>query len=62
MLVVQMENLSTFRYLTGTASGRVIKAINSDSGQQVKTVIIEELQVFSHKTVIKDLKVLFVNI
>jgi hypothetical protein len=44
----------------GTGSGRVIKAINamsSDDVSQVKTVVIEELQVFGHKTVIKDLKV-----
>lgn len=45
----------------GTCSGRVIKAINSrssESNSQVETVIIEELQLFTHKTVIKDLKVM----
>ena len=50
-----------FNYLIpGTGSGRVIKAINAKSSDdigQVKTVVIEELQVFGHKTVIKDLKV-----
>ena len=38
----------------------MIKAINAKSSDdigQVKTVVIEELQVFGHKTVIKDLKV-----
>lgn len=31
--------------------------MSSDDVGQVKTVVIEELQVFGHKTVIKDLKV-----
>ena len=36
---------------------KVINANSADSTTDVKTVVIEELQVFSHKTIIKDLKV-----
>jgi hypothetical protein len=44
----------------GTTRGRVIKAINAqaaDSRNAVETVVIEELQVFDHDIIIKDLKV-----
>ena len=45
----------------GTTNGRIIKAINSHSAttrQGVQTVVIEELQVFSPITNIKDVKVI----
>lgn len=45
----------------GTTTGRVIKAINAkaaDSRNSVDTVVVEELQVFGRKTVIKDIKVM----
>lgn len=45
----------------GTTKGRVIKTINAqsaDSREGVKTVVIEELQVFDSNVVIKELKVM----
>ena len=45
---------------TGTTRGRVLKVINAksaDSKEDVKTVVIEELQVFPPGTNIKELKV-----
>ena len=46
--------------LLGTTSGRVLKVINAksaDSKEDVKTVVIEELQVFSPGINVKELKV-----
>ena len=45
----------------GTTRGRVLKVINAKSAQSkedVKTVVIEELQLFSPNTIIKELKVM----
>ena len=45
----------------GTTNGRVIKCINSRAGDSrfgVSTVVIEELQVYSSSTKIKDIKVI----
>ena len=45
----------------GTTKGRVLKVINSksaDSKEDVNSVVIEELQVFSPNTIVKDLKVM----
>ena len=47
-------------FFTGTTRGRVLKVINAksaDSKEDVKTVVIEELQVFPPGTNIKELKV-----
>eukprot|EP00095_Tigriopus_kingsejongensis_P004637 maker-scaffold291_size219542-snap-gene-1.24 protein:Tk04637 transcript:maker-scaffold291_size219542-snap-gene-1.24-mRNA-1 annotation:"semaphorin-1a isoform x3" len=45
----------------GTTNGRVLKVINAQSASsrtKVDTIIIEELQVFSHNVIVKDLKVM----
>lgn len=60
-LAIEVDSYN-FNFFSGTGNGRVIKAINSFSASdvnQVKTIIVEELQVFSLKTIIKDLKVSF---
>lgn len=48
--------------ISGTGGGRVIKVINAKSANstsETETVVIEELQVFGHKTIIKGLQVTF---
>ncbi len=45
----------------GTTSGRVLKALNARAAEDragVRTVVVEELQVFPKGTVVKDLKVM----
>ena len=57
-----VETTTNCYCFTGTTRGRVLKVINAksaDSKEDVKTVVIEELQVFPPGTNIKELKVMY---